>query len=152
MVGNKQDLPKKLAEPFGSSCQFESEGMRPSFYPKGKAFRERAEMQGEGALWWSCGGGGIIQEKESPVTRAGSLMFPLPSLALQRCYLQRLQPPGTSWVLSSDSQSALLQGLLDFSGLLIGERSRLYSVVVSKRWGHEVRGSGWAPREEPSTD
>lgn len=46
MVENKQDLPKKLAEPFGSSCQFESEGTRPCFYPKGKAFRERAEMQG----------------------------------------------------------------------------------------------------------
>ncbi|TWW60768.1 hypothetical protein D4764_05G0008580 [Takifugu flavidus] len=61
------------------------------------------------------------------------------------CYLQLLQPPGTSWVLSSDSQSALLQGLLDFSGLLIWERFRLYSVMVSKGWGHEVRGSGWAP-------
>lgn len=70
--------------------------------------------------------------------------FRLPSLALQRCYLQLLQPPGTSWVLSSDSQSALLQGLLDFSGLLIWERLRLYSVMVSKRWGREVPGSGWA--------
>lgn len=72
-------------------------------------------------------------------------MFRLPSLALRWCYLQLSQPPGTSWVLSSDSQSALLQGLLDFSGLLIWERFRLYSVVVSKGWGHEVRGSGWAP-------
>lgn len=56
MVENKRDLPKKLVEPFGSSCQFESEGTRPSFYPKGKAFRERAEMQGwgwvGGLLWW----------------------------------------------------------------------------------------------------
>lgn len=26
MDENKQDLPKKLVEPFGSSCQFESAG------------------------------------------------------------------------------------------------------------------------------
>lgn len=50
MVENKQDLPKKLAEPFGSSCQFESEVIRASFYPKGKAFRERAGLGG------LCGG------------------------------------------------------------------------------------------------
>lgn len=72
-------------------------------------------------------------------------MFRLPSLALQWCYLQLLQLPGTSWVLSSDSQSALLQGLLDFSGLLIWESFRLYSAMVSKGWGHEVRGSWGAP-------
>lgn len=46
MVENKQDLPKKLMKPSGSSCQFESEGMRASFYPKGKAFKKRAEMRG----------------------------------------------------------------------------------------------------------
>lgn len=56
----------------------------------------------------------------------------LPSLAIRWCYLQCLQPLGTSWVLSSDSQSALLPGLLDFLGLLICECFRLYSVMVSK--------------------
>lgn len=43
-------------------------------------------------------------------------------------------------MLSSDSQSALLPGLLDFLGLLICECFRLYSVMASKGgWGGGLR-------------
>lgn len=50
-------------------------------------------------------------------------------------------------MLSSDSQSALLQGPLDSSGLLICECFGLYSAMVSKvvegwRWWGEVGGGG----------
>lgn len=63
MDENKQDLPKKLVEPFGSSCQFESAGNK-AFSLSGKKKegvkeRERAEMEMEGRWWW-CGGRGIV--------------------------------------------------------------------------------------------
>lgn len=69
-----------------------------------------------------------------------------PRPALRRCYLQLLQPLGTSRVLSSDSQSALLQGLLDFSGLLIWERFRLLQCDGFKEVGARGVGVGVGPR------
>lgn len=52
MDENKQDLPKKLVEPFGSSCQFESRLNEAIFSSERKSVeRERAEMRGNGALW-----------------------------------------------------------------------------------------------------
>lgn len=58
MDENKQDLPKKLVEPFGSSCQFESAGAE-AFSLSGRRWiqreRERADTEVEGAsvvvLW-----------------------------------------------------------------------------------------------------
>lgn len=48
MDENKQDLPKKLVEPFGSSCQFESAGNEAFSLSErmkgGFRERERAEM------------------------------------------------------------------------------------------------------------
>lgn len=44
---NKQDLPEKLAEPFGLSCQFESGRERGlSFYLRGRGFGEGARRRG----------------------------------------------------------------------------------------------------------
>lgn len=49
MDENKQDLPKKLVEPFGSSCQFESAGNEAfSSSETRRVQRERAEMEVEG--------------------------------------------------------------------------------------------------------
>lgn len=51
MDKNKQDLPKKLVAPFGSSCQFESGGGEASFSSERKRIqKERAEMQGAGGF------------------------------------------------------------------------------------------------------
>lgn len=53
MDENKQDLLKKLVKPFGSSCQFESGGNEAFYLSERKRIqRERAEMEGEGVLWW----------------------------------------------------------------------------------------------------
>lgn len=57
MVENKRDLPKKLVEPFGSSCQFESEGTRPSFLSERKSIQR--EGRNAGLVWGGegfCGG------------------------------------------------------------------------------------------------
>lgn len=66
MDENKQDLPKKLVEPFGWSCQFESAG--------DEAFSLSVKEEGRSGLEgaWCCGVVGIVQAKKSLVTRAGS--------------------------------------------------------------------------------
>lgn len=79
MDENKQDLPKKLVEPFGLSCQFESAGNEASLHLKGGR-RELEREKGQKWRWCWLGGGdvggrGIVQAKESPVTRAGSFML-----------------------------------------------------------------------------
>lgn len=76
MDENKQDLPKKHVEPFGSSCQFESAGNEAFSLSE----RRKGESQGEGRN--GCGGdlvgggaGAGALCKHSPVTRAGSFML-----------------------------------------------------------------------------
>lgn len=52
MDENKQDLPKKLVEPFGSSCQFESAGNKAFSLSERRRIQregERAELEVEGA-------------------------------------------------------------------------------------------------------
>lgn len=56
MVENKRDLPKKLVEPFGSSCQFESEGTRPSFLSERKSIQREGRNAGLGGWGGFCGG------------------------------------------------------------------------------------------------
>lgn len=51
MVENKRDLPKKLVEPFGSSCQFESEGTRPSFLSERKSIQREGRNAGLGGAF-----------------------------------------------------------------------------------------------------
>lgn len=105
MDENKQDLPKKLVEPFGSSCQFESAGNGALSLSERKkeGIREREGERGQKWRWsWlggGCvGGGGIVQAKESPVTRAGSFMLSGSPLQLSSgaiCSVSSLQaPPG----------------------------------------------------------
>lgn len=58
MVENKQDLPKELVEPFGSSCQFESEGIRVSFLSERKSIQAEGRNAGLGGfvvLVWEAG-------------------------------------------------------------------------------------------------
>lgn len=51
MDENKQDLPKKLVEPFGSSCQFESAG--------NEAFSLSERRRGQRRRWRGLGGGSV---------------------------------------------------------------------------------------------
>ena len=59
MDENKQDLPKKLVEPFGSSCQFNSAGSDAFSLSERRreGFRQgdRAEIEVELAWRWWCG-------------------------------------------------------------------------------------------------
>lgn len=98
MDENKQDLPKKLVEPFGSSCQFESAGNEAFSLSE----RRKGGVGGRGQRWrWrglggsSGGGGGVgslalckqrkVQLRGQEVLRGLALLA-----AIRWCYLQRL--------------------------------------------------------------
>ncbi|KAK1892223.1 ATP-dependent 6-phosphofructokinase subunit beta [Dissostichus eleginoides] len=102
MDENKQDLPKKLSKPFGSSCQFESAGARPSLHPNEEGRSQRAELEVEGAWWWCCGVVGIVCKQRKVQDSRGRKLFPGDAMVLSAAC-------GLLLVLSSDSQSALLQ-------------------------------------------
>lgn len=80
MDENKQDLQKKLVQPFGLSCQFDSVGNEA--FSLSERRREGFSRKKKGQRWrWSWGGGllwergGIVQAKESLASRAGSFVL-----------------------------------------------------------------------------
>lgn len=100
MDENKQDLPKKLWRPFGSSCQFESAGSEA--FSSSERGRKESEGRNGGGGAWCCGVVGIVCKQRKVQDSGGRKLFPGDAMVLSAACGLRL-------VLSSDSQSALLQ-------------------------------------------
>lgn len=87
MDENKQDLPKKLVEPFGSSCQFESAGNE-AFSLSEKRKDGARERERRNVVVW--GRGHCASKEKSGNEGRKFYVVWLPSLAVRWCYLQLL--------------------------------------------------------------
>lgn len=119
MDENKQDLPKKLVEPFGSSCQFESAGNKAfSLSERRKeGVRERqSRSRGGGALMVMWGRGHCAsKEKSSNEGRKFRVVW-LPFLATSCaiCSVSSLWAPPGCWALTLNlhcCQACLISGV-----------------------------------------